>query len=97
MHLVSIEPGQVRGNHRHPTRNEWLLVHARGNWELAWKPAGEDAAMCHQAMLPGAVTITLPAGIAHALKNTGDRPLWALSWSDRPTGPTDTETVSLLV
>lgn len=76
-HLVSILPGQVRGNHQHPHKREWLyLFHGEGN--LVWR---DERGALQQRRLTGDQTLVIiPPGVPHALRNEGDRVLYLLAW-----------------
>ncbi|MDD2901132.1 MAG: cupin domain-containing protein [Syntrophales bacterium] len=81
-HLISIAPGQVRGNHLHPGYREYLLTF-HGEGILTWEePAGE----VRERRLRGHRTLVLiPPGIGHALTNPGPEILYLLAWRE-PTG-----------
>ncbi len=90
LHLVTIEPGAVRGNHRHRGRREALLVHAEGPWRLAWQHDGEPAPTRRD--FPGhlACLVLIPEGVWHAIENCGPTALAAVSCASA--GPTDGDT-----
>lgn len=78
-HLVSIVPGQVRGNHLHPTRWEWLyLIHGTGTfkWET---PPGETR---EREVSGPRLLIRIPSGVAHSLSNPGPEPIYLLAWRE---------------
>ncbi|MFP3866910.1 MAG: cupin domain-containing protein [Desulfobacteraceae bacterium] len=76
-HLVSILPGQVRGNHQHPHKREWLYVF-NGEGNFVWQ---DDQGQRHQRRLGGNQTmVIIPPGIPHALQNNGPRVLYLLAW-----------------
>ena len=81
-HLISIAPGEVRGNHLHPGYREYLLTF-HGEAILTWEePAGE----VKERRLSGHRTlVNIPPGIGHALKNPGPGILYLLAWRE-PTG-----------
>lgn len=69
-HVVLTEPGCVRGNHYHRRGTEVLVI--VGPSQIRWR---EDEIT--KEFLLGereAVRMTIPPGIAHAFKNTGNRP-----------------------
>ncbi|OGP71330.1 MAG: hypothetical protein A2Z73_03640 [Deltaproteobacteria bacterium RBG_13_60_28] len=89
-HLVSIAPGQVRGNHLHPGHRECLFpFHGAG--VLIWEtPTGE----AQERLLTGKRTLVrIPPGIAHALKNPGPEILYVLAWRERAGDSSAPETV----
>lgn len=91
-HLVSIAPGQVRGNHLHPGHREYLLTF-HGTGVLTWEaPPGE----VRERLLSGHRTLVrIPPGIAHALRNPGPEVLYLLAWREKAgPGSAEPETVS---
>ncbi|MEW6387270.1 MAG: cupin domain-containing protein [Thermodesulfobacteriota bacterium] len=94
-HLVSIEPGQVRGNHLHPGHEEWLYpFHGIGvlQWEAPPGQVQERVVSGNRAL------VRIPPGVAHALKNPGLEILYLLAWREavEPAGQ-EPETVARLV
>jgi oxalate decarboxylase/phosphoglucose isomerase-like protein (cupin superfamily) len=75
-HLVSILPGQTRGNHYHPGQEEWLFTF-HGTGVLVWEAAGK---IRERLVAPDGTLIRLPPGIAHALTNPGPKILYLLAW-----------------
>lgn len=106
MHLVTIRPGAIRGNHVHHRRREVIVVRSEGPWELAWRvPAGasgesgEGGEVERRRFEEGqGVLVCVEPGVAHALKNLGDRELVVASCSSGRFDPEepDTERVELL-
>lgn len=81
-HLVSIAPGQVRGNHLHPGRWEWLYPF-HGTGFFMWEPHPGDL---RERMVSGRrLLIRIPPGMAHALRNPGPEPLYLLAWQEGET------------
>lgn len=78
-HLVCIAPGQVRGNHLHPSRWEWLyLVHGTGSFRWEANP-GE---IREREVSGPRLLIRIPAGVAHALSNPGPESIYLLAWRE---------------
>jgi dTDP-4-dehydrorhamnose 3,5-epimerase-like enzyme len=76
-HLVITRPGGVRGNHYHRVGSEVALV--LGPALVRYR---DGDAVVDRPVAPGeAVRFSFPAGIAHAIKNTGDTPGIALSFN----------------
>jgi oxalate decarboxylase/phosphoglucose isomerase-like protein (cupin superfamily) len=75
-HLLSILPGQTRGNHYHPGQEEWLFTF-HGTGVLVWEAAGK---IRERVVAPDGTLIRLPPGIAHALTNPGPEILYLLAW-----------------
>jgi len=82
-HLVSIAPGQVRGNHLHPGHREYLFTF-HGAGALLWEaPAGE---MRERRLTGRRTLVAIPPGVAHALRNPGPEILYLLAWRQRMEG-----------
>lgn len=80
LHLVATRPGQVRGNHAHPTRTEYLFFFG-GRGIFAWEEAGKvrqiDVGIIGQL-------VRIEAGTRHAYKNTGSAESYILAcWGPR--------------
>jgi oxalate decarboxylase/phosphoglucose isomerase-like protein (cupin superfamily) len=91
MHCGNLLPGGVRGNHRHTVTHEQLLVMHEDRWTLTWR---EHDGVIHRRTFagPGAESIDLPPGIAHALTNDGAAPLYFVSiWSGPERGAADVQ------
>lgn len=75
VHVVVTGPGAVRGNHLHPRGTETLVV--QGPALFRCREGGElvDTEIPADAVY----RFTIPPGVAHALKNTGDAPSVAIS------------------
>ncbi|HEY1835028.1 MAG TPA: hypothetical protein VGG08_11360 [Solirubrobacteraceae bacterium] len=84
LHVASILPGHVRGNHYHALRGETIVVIHEDRWSLRYD-AGSDTKVTSRAFTgAGVVAISVPQMAAHAIRNDGERPLWLLAWSDGP-------------
>lgn len=70
LHVVSLKPGAVRGNHYHPHSTEWMLV-CDGPTEVVWR-VSETAPLHHEIIPPDEPTLLMiPPGCAHAVRNLG--------------------------
>jgi len=89
-HLVFIAPGQVRGNHLHPHRWEWLYpFHGAGFF--MWEPRPGDL---RERLVSGPrLIIRIPPGVAHALRNPGPDPLYLLAWREGESSDIGDDTV----
>lgn len=92
VHVVWTRPGHVRGNHRHRRGAETLVV--RGPALLVTEEGPERET--HEVEAGRVVRVEVPAGVAHAILNTGAEPMLIVSFSDAPHDPADTERVVLL-
>jgi mannose-6-phosphate isomerase-like protein (cupin superfamily) len=88
VHLMTVRPGAVRGNHVHARKREILVVLHEDEWELHWRdPGGEPQ---HRAFRgTGGVSVTVHAGVAHAIRNTGTADLVVAGLSPVPFDPDD--------
>lgn len=90
LHVVSVEPGAVRGNHRHPHTTEWMLVFG-GAAEIATRIG--DGSVERTTVEGGPRTLVFPPGVAHAVRGCGAGPAFLVCWSD---GEPETERVDSL-
>jgi mannose-6-phosphate isomerase-like protein (cupin superfamily) len=75
-HLIAIEPGQLRGQHQHPGKTEWLLIfHGRG--QLFWRSQGK---LQQRLLSDNRILVVIPPGLPHTLRNDGPEPLYLLAW-----------------
>jgi dTDP-4-dehydrorhamnose 3,5-epimerase-like enzyme len=69
MHLVSLKPGAVRGNHYHTNTTEWIFVFG-GKAKIVFKAAQADSV--HQIMVGDSepALFEIPPKVEHAVVNT---------------------------
>jgi mannose-6-phosphate isomerase-like protein (cupin superfamily) len=80
LHLVATRPGQVRGNHAHPARTEYLFFFG-GRGIFAWEEAGRVRQM---AVGTDGQLVRIRPGTGHAYKNTGSAESYILAcWGPR--------------
>ena len=77
-HIASLEPGAVRGNHYHPGSAEYVFVWG-GNGEVVWQD-GSGRTVTEEAVPTTPTVFEIPAGIVHAVVNTGDRTLYLIAY-----------------
>jgi len=93
VHVVLSEPGAIRGNHYHERSTEIFvvigpaLVRVRESSVVRDLPVAEGQAM----------RFTLPPGVAHAIQNTGSRPLVLMSFSTLPHDRAHPDTVPVVL
>ena len=76
-HVVLTEPGCIRGNHFHPRGTEICVIQGP-----AWVRVREESNVLDFHLKAGEVTRFLfPPGMAHAIQNTGERPLLLISFN----------------
>ncbi len=80
MHLVSIKPGAVRGNHYHAKAIEWILVLA-GQVKIVWRSLNEDS--IHEVTVNSEPAMfEFPPNVEHAVLNVSDMDAYLLSFSN---------------
>lgn len=73
-HIVSMEPGAIRGNHFHPRVTEWLFL-CGGPILLAWQDPDSDT--IQKTLIENNHTfVIVPPGVKHALKNKSSGTLY---------------------
>ena len=88
-HVVSMNPGSVRGNHVHALEEEWLLV-LSGPARIVWK---QMKSMSHETIdIPpeGPHLLRIPKNVPHAIQNTGSGEIFLVAFgrhADRGTQP----------
>jgi len=83
MHLVSIRPGAVRGNHSHGNATEWIVVFG-GAGKLSWRSLPDGTLRESAFGGDGPALFEIPPGVEHAIANTSGRDLYALAFYDHP-------------
>lgn len=89
VHVVFSEPGAVRGNHYHRHCSEILVVPGPGLVRLREGNALRDVEVPTNQML----RFTIPPGVAHAVQNTGTRPMVLMSFATEPHNRAQPDTV----
>jgi len=89
VHVVLTRPNEVRGNHVHQTAIETTTV--PGPCLVRLKEAGG----IRDVDVPAGEIwrFTIPPGVVHAFRNTGDEVMVLISFSTRPHDPGDSDTV----
>ena len=100
VHAVLTEPGAVRGNHRHLRGTEVSTLLGAALVRYREGDQNRDVREVREVLVPeGEVwRFHFPPGVAHAFKNTGQRPLLLVSFNTElhdPAGP-DAERVELI-
>ena len=80
VHVVFTLPGGVRGNHYHERGTEVMTVFGPALVRLRDGDRLEDV----RAATGEALRITIPPGIGHAVRNTGDREMVIVSFNTVP-------------
>jgi dTDP-4-dehydrorhamnose 3,5-epimerase-like enzyme len=91
VHIATIEPGSVRGNHYHRERREFIFVMHASSWTFAW--IVDDTVQSRRFEGHGAAVIEVGEGVPHAIENTGSSPLTIMASTNKPFDPDSGETV----
>jgi dTDP-4-dehydrorhamnose 3,5-epimerase-like enzyme len=76
MHLASVMPGAVRGNHYHPHKREAIVFLPGSIWSFHWDEGEGTPVQRHSFDGAAAVLVLISAGCSHALHNDGAGILW---------------------
>jgi dTDP-4-dehydrorhamnose 3,5-epimerase-like enzyme len=89
VHVVITQPNEVRGNHSHHTATETTSV--VGPCLIRLKEQGEIRDL--QGPDGEVGRLTIPPGVVHAFRNTGDAPMVLISFSTNLHDPAGTDLV----
>ena len=78
IHIASIKPGCVRGNHYHSKRIEWFFIVA-GKAKLSLQDIKTKEKICFKLSLKKPMVITIFPNISHAVKNIGKEVVYLVS------------------
>lgn len=93
VHVVLSEPGAIRGNHYHERSTEVFVVIGPGRVRVREHGIVRDIPVPEgQAM-----RFTLPPGVAHAIQNTGSRPMVLMSFGTQPHDRAHPDTVAAVL
>ena len=82
VHVVSMEPGTVRGNHVHAKQQEFAMVFGGKCLVVAENDKGEREEMTVE---PGSLLLfEIQPNIKHAFKNIDNRTIYLLAYTDIP-------------
>ena len=96
IHIVSMEPGTIRGNHRHIKQTEQVLIF--GGPCLFVAEDAETGERFERVFQPGELfRIALAPGVAHAFKNVGVGVAYLLCASDLAFDPANPDTVRTII
>ena len=87
MHIATIKPGHIRGNHFHAEGTEVIAVLYESPWELGWDDGPDTGISTETFEGDGCVVVEIPPGCSHAVKNTGSAPLVIMAVMDKPYNP----------
>jgi dTDP-4-dehydrorhamnose 3,5-epimerase-like enzyme len=79
IHIATIRPGAVRGNHYHKERREALFVLHNDQWSFHWESHPGGSVLERRFRGSGCVMITVEPGIGHGMRNDGGADLLLLA------------------
>lgn len=82
LHLTTIHPGHIRGNHYHARHREILIILHRDRWSFYWDTGLGTAVSQQDFEGKGAVLIEIAPLASHAVVNSGKRDLFVAGMSD---------------
>jgi oxalate decarboxylase/phosphoglucose isomerase-like protein (cupin superfamily) len=92
VHLASMKPGAVRGNHYHLRRREAIVVLPGAKWSFHWDE-GDGSSAQHREFDGGrAVLVLVSPDASHAVRNDGDGTLWWVAISSETYDPAESVT-----
>ena len=87
VHLASIKPGAIRGNHYHLCRREGIVVLPGTQWSLHWDEGQGSTAQHREFDGASAVLVLISPNASHAMRNDGDNVLWFFAISSETYDP----------
>lgn len=78
IHITSIKPGYIRGNHYHSKRMEWFFIVA-GKAKLSLQDIKTKEKICFKLSSKEPKVITIFPNISHAVKNIGKEMAYLVS------------------
>ena len=91
IYLTVAHPGITKANHYHKNTSEWFCV-IQGVAKLVLQ---DMASQERKEIIMGAekfITVKIPSGIAHAVKNIGQDRMYLIAVADQPYNPKNTDT-----
>jgi len=81
LHVVSIKPGTIRGNHYHTSATEWILL-CGGPAKIAWRSGDENS--IHETNISGTepALFEIPQNVEHAVLNNSKGDIYLVSFSN---------------
>ena len=84
IHLASITPGSVRGNHYHKNHRELIIVVYSDAWILYWDNGPKTGTQKLSFSGSGSILIEIEHLASHAIVNEGNEDLYTIGLSDTP-------------
>ncbi|MDQ3566060.1 MAG: hypothetical protein M3436_18870 [Pseudomonadota bacterium] len=71
IHVMTVLPGHVRGNHFHTEKTEVLIVYHRDRWTVNWDTGLDTLVQRSEVEGVGVVVVEIPPGCSHTIRNDG--------------------------
>ena len=89
VHLASIKPGAVRGNHYHLRRREAIVALPGPPWSLHWDEGQHSFPQHREFDGRAAILVLISPDASHAMRNEGDCDLWFVAISSESYDPAE--------
>lgn len=89
VHIMTLKPNHIRGNHYHRKKNEIIYVQYVDDWVLFYDSGLKTKVTQNSFSQSGAVIITIPPMFSHAIKNIGNKDMFLVGFTDMPYGMED--------
>jgi dTDP-4-dehydrorhamnose 3,5-epimerase-like enzyme len=87
VHVSSLLPGHVRGNHFHTRKKEVLIVLHQSAWTLHWDDGENTAVQVKEFSGRGSEAVLIEPGCSHAVRNIGGTELTILALNSEAYDP----------
>jgi dTDP-4-dehydrorhamnose 3,5-epimerase-like enzyme len=87
VHVSSLLPGHVRGNHFHTRKKEVLIVLHQSQWSLHWDDGENTSVQVKEFSGQGAEVVFIGPGSSHAVRNIGGSELTILALNSEAYNP----------
>ena len=81
LHVVSMKPGKIRGNHYHENSTEWILF-TGGRAKLIWRKVGTKPINTVTISGLAPTLYELPPNIEHAIINEDQKDIYLVSMNE---------------
>ena len=91
IYITAAYPGVIKAKHYHKYTNEWFCV-IKGKGKLVLQ---DPSSLERKEIVMGGsrfITVKIPSGIVHAIKNIGEETMYLLAVADRPYNPQNPDT-----
>ncbi len=96
-HVMTIKPGQVRGNHYHSRKREVLIVMHKDKWTMCWDGGSGTARQKREFAGAGVVVAKVFPSAAHAIVNSGQQDLHVMALCNETYDPARGDAVARVV